>query len=112
MKMNNPTDQAVYAMMHQMEEDKKAVVHICKREILELLQLGSRICNMTYTSKLTQTRMMCFEQKHMRVSWLEDSGDINIKRINWMYHQLPWFTYTKTQHWEEKTTKILWWRRS
>jgi hypothetical protein len=93
MKMNNPTDQAVYAMMHQMEEDKKAVVHICKREILELLQLGSRICNMTYTSKLTQTRMMCFEQKHMRVSWLEDSGDINIKRINWMYHQLPWFTF-------------------
>ncbi len=47
MMMNNPTDQAVHAMMHQMEEDKKAVVHICKREILELLQLGSRICNMT-----------------------------------------------------------------
>ena len=36
MKVNNPTNQAVFEMMHQMEEDKKMVVLICKKEIQDM----------------------------------------------------------------------------
>ena len=93
MKVNNPTEQAVFEMMHQMEEDKKMVVLICKKEIQDMLMLGCNISHMTYQSKLTHSRMNCFETKHMRLSWLEDCGEMNIKRINWIFHQLPWFIY-------------------
>jgi pyruvate formate-lyase activating enzyme-like uncharacterized protein len=57
------------------------VVHLCKSEIQDLVQLGSRIYSMIYKSKLTETIMICFEPKHMRVSWVEDSWDVNIKCI-------------------------------
>jgi hypothetical protein len=93
MQINNPTEQALAETIKLMEDDKKAVGYLCKKEIQEMLKLGSSICNMTYNSKFNQTRMICLEPKHMRLSWLEDSGDSNIKRINWVFHQLPWFTY-------------------
>ena len=93
LRVNNPTEMAVLAMMQQMEDDKSAVVDLCKKEILDMIQLGSRMCNMTYKSKFTATRVTCLEPKHMRISWMEDSGEVNIKRICWIYHQLPWFTY-------------------
>jgi pyruvate formate-lyase activating enzyme-like uncharacterized protein len=79
--MNSPTEKTVTAMMKQMEEDKWAVVHLCKKEILDMVQLGSRICNMTYKSKFTDTGVICLEPTHMRISWMEDSGEVNIKRI-------------------------------
>ena len=93
MQINNPTEQALAATIKLMEGDKKAVGYLCKKEIQEMLKLGSSICNMTYKSKFNQAQMICLEPKHMRLSWLEDSGDSNIKRINWVFHQLPWFTY-------------------
>ncbi len=67
---------AVLAMMQQMEDDKNAVVDLCKKEILDMIQLDSRMCNMTYKSKFTATRVTCLEPKHMRISWMEDSGEV------------------------------------
>jgi hypothetical protein len=54
---NNIMDSAVYSMMGQMEgKNKKEVVHLCKREIHKMLRL--EICNMTYKSKVTKSRML------------------------------------------------------
>jgi hypothetical protein len=80
MMENNIVDLAVYSMKGQMEDkNQKEVAHLCKSRIHKMLCLGLEICNMIYKSKITKSRMLCLEPKHMRASWIEDCGVINIK---------------------------------
>lgn len=57
MMENNLRDSAVYSMIGQMEDEKKEVVHLCKKATHKLLRLGAEICNMTYKSKINKKRM-------------------------------------------------------
>lgn len=91
--VNRPTELSINLLTNQLEEEKRAVIFHCKTEILKLLNLGSAVCKMTYCSKFTGIRLVCSEPRHMWASWLGDCGDVNIKRIIWIFHQLPWFCY-------------------
>jgi hypothetical protein len=79
--------------LERIASEKALVTKICKREIEGLLRMGVQITQMTHRCKMSHTRRLSTTPAEMRRSWCEDTGPANIKRLLWMFHQLPGQTH-------------------
>ena len=84
---------AISARIEEVNEDKKEVKAICRREIEKLLRMGAEITEMTHTCKLSGIQRLCRTTLEMRKSWCEAGDEGNVKAVLWMFHQLPWGTH-------------------
>jgi hypothetical protein len=83
----------IEARVAVIQQDKINVTEICKREIGKLMMMAADITKMTYKCKMSGAQRLCEKPADMRKSWCEDGGPQNIKRLLWMFHQLPWQTH-------------------
>jgi hypothetical protein len=84
-----PSYSTVSHMLETMTKERDEVGEIVKREVETLLRWGSETCGMTYVCNSSNTPRPCLIPKHMRSSYLQDDGLQNVKRIHWIFHELP-----------------------
>jgi hypothetical protein len=80
------TQQAQLAMQHQIQQELKHIEVVVTAEIHELLWTAADITGMTYKCKFTQYELACIKTKDMRVSWVQNGGADNQKRLAWMFY--------------------------
>jgi hypothetical protein len=80
-------------MRKRIEGEQEKAKGLVIEEIEWLMQLGAEITGMTYQCKSTGTRRLCVTPKHVRTSYLDDMGDLNVERIHWIFHALPYGTH-------------------
>jgi hypothetical protein len=83
----------VEIMRKRIEGEQEKVKGLVIEEIESLMRLGAEITGMTYQCKSTGTRRLCVMPKHVRTSYLDDMGDLNVERIHWIFHALPYGTH-------------------
>jgi hypothetical protein len=84
-----PGDGSVPRMLETIARERDATGEIIKREIEKLLRWGADTCGMTYVCTSSDTKRPCIQPKNMRSSYLQDDGLVNLKRIHWIFHELP-----------------------
>jgi hypothetical protein len=84
-----PSDDSVSRMLEALSQERDAVGAIVKAEVEKLLHWGAEITEMTYFDASANTRRACLRPKNMRTSFLQDDGLLNLKRIHWIFHELP-----------------------
>jgi hypothetical protein len=83
------SEDAVRDMLVTMTTERDEVVEIIKGEVEKLLRLGAETSGMTYVCTSSNTPRPCLQPRNMRSSYLQDDGIDNIKRIHWIFHELP-----------------------
>jgi hypothetical protein len=83
----------IHGMMMRLVAERNQVRCIIKEEVEKLLRLGAEITQMTYMDKSTMSQRSCVQPKSMRESYLQDGGLMNIKRVHWIFHELPFGTH-------------------
>ena len=53
------------------------------------MRLGAEVTGMTYNCSSSSARRTCITPKNMRTSYCQDGSDLNVKRIHWIFHELP-----------------------
>ena len=86
-------DEEVHKVVKQIDKDKEDVQSICRQEIETLLKMAAEITHMTHACKFNGEETVCKTPTHMRRSICEKQDAANVKRIHWMFHQLPWDTH-------------------
>ena len=84
----------VEANVTKLTSERKQVRRIIKDEIESLMRLGAEVTGMHYYCKSSGTSRLCITPKNIRSSYTQDVGDLNVKRIHWMFHELPVTTHT------------------
>jgi hypothetical protein len=84
-----PSDESVCRMLEAMTKDRDQAREIIKVEVEKLLHWGADVSGMTYFDENANTTRPCLRPSHMRLSYLQDDGLVNLKRIHWMFHELP-----------------------
>jgi len=57
------------------------------------MRLGAEVTKMTYWCKNTNAERQCFTPKNIRESYIQDGSPKNIKRIHWIFYELPLATH-------------------
>ena len=86
-------DHEVREMFKSLNKERQVVTQMVKEEIVLLMCWGAKIAGMTYMCPNTKQRHSCTNPGHMRSSFLDDNDDLNIKRIHWLFNELPWSTH-------------------
>jgi hypothetical protein len=73
-------------MQQRVLQDEKAASRIITSELHLLLHDAAHITNMTYRCKLTQQTLACINSKDIRLAWMQDGGEENLKRLAWMFY--------------------------
>jgi hypothetical protein len=73
-------------MQQRVLQDEKAAGRIITSELHLLLHDAARITGMTYRCKLTQQTLACINSKDIRLAWMQDGGEENLKRLAWMFY--------------------------
>jgi hypothetical protein len=76
-------------MLKTMTKERDDIGDIVRREVEKLLRWGADTCGMTYVCNSSNTPRICIQPKNMRSSYLRDDGLLNLKRIHWIFHELP-----------------------
>jgi hypothetical protein len=84
----------VERMVSRLIEERKKVRALVMEEIESLMRLGADITGLTYEDKSTGGSRMCVTPKDMRLSYIQDGSAMNIKRLHWIFHELPYGTHT------------------
>ena len=66
---------------------------IIKMEVEKLMRFGADITQMTHKDKSTGSVLTCVHPRNMRESHVQDGGLENIKRLHWIFHELPHGTH-------------------
>ena len=83
-------DTKVEAKRSQLEEERDRVTKLIRDEVELLMRWGAEICGMTYVDKGSNMSHNCFLPRQMRLSFQQDEGLLNLKRLHWIFHELPW----------------------
>jgi hypothetical protein len=86
-------EELVDMMKTRLVEERKKVKGMVVEEIESLMRLGAEVTGMTYECKSTGTRRMCVTPKDIRSSFIQEGDDMNVKRIHWIFHELPYGTH-------------------
>lgn len=73
-------------MQRQVLQEEKAAAHIISSELHQFLYDAANITGMTYCCKLTLQTLECVNNKDIRLSWVQDGGEDNMKRLAWMFY--------------------------
>lgn len=91
---NGASDTIVESMVERLARERRKVRGMMMEEIESLMRLGAEVTGMTYTDKSTGGCRQCVTPKHMRLSYVENGGGMNIQRLHWIFYQLPYGTHT------------------
>ena len=83
----------VSLMIHKIEGERTTVKNLIKGEVERLMRLGAEITNMSYYSDSPTLPQPCITPRNMRTSFCQDGSPANIKRIHWIFNQLPFKTH-------------------
>ena len=78
--------EAHQAMQGRVLQDEKAAGRIIASKLHLLLHDGANITGMTYRCKLTQQTLACINSKDIRLAWMQDGGEENLKRLAWIFY--------------------------
>jgi hypothetical protein len=84
-----PSDESVRRTLDAMTEERDRAREIIKVELEKLLHWGAEVSGMTYLDENANARRPCLRPRNMRCSYLQDDTPVNLKRIHWMFHELP-----------------------
>jgi hypothetical protein len=79
----------VEAMIKKLSGERVRVKSMIKEEVEKLMRLGAEVTGMTYNCSSSSARRTCITPKNMRTSYCQDGSDLNVKRIHWIFHELP-----------------------
>jgi hypothetical protein len=73
---------------------------------------GAETAEMTFFDASANARRACLRPKNMRTSYLQDDGLLNLKRVHWIFYELPWTLHKdvlmhRMSHMELVTTKVM-----
>jgi hypothetical protein len=107
-----PTAESVSNMLGAMSKDREGVSDIVKQEIDSLLRWGAETCGMSFFDPSANVRRKCQHPKNLRASFLQDDGLANLKRIHWIFHELPETLHRdvlmhRMSHMDVVTTKVM-----
>ena len=74
----------------RLKMERTQVRSIMKDEVEKLMRMGADITQMTYMDTSSMLPTTCSTAKNMRESYQEDGGLMNIKRLHWIFHELPY----------------------
>lgn len=83
------SDELIEKTIARLVAERKQVRSIMKEEVEKLMRMGADITKMVYTDRSTMIEKTCILPKNMRESYLQDGGLMNIKRLHWIFNQLP-----------------------
>jgi hypothetical protein len=83
------SEDAVSDMKVRLTKERDMVAEIVKREVEKLMRFGAETSGMTYICPSSNTNRTCLQPKHMRISYVQNDEGVNIKRIHWIFHELP-----------------------
>ena len=83
---SNNTAKAKQDMQLQVIRDQKQVDLLITAEIHELVRAAALITGLTYKCKFTQHQIGCISIKDIQLSWVQDGGPDNMKRLAWMLY--------------------------
>ena len=86
-------DRLVTTMITKLINDRAEVKAMVKEEIEELIRMGTHITEMTYHCRNLNARHICTTPNNMRQSYCQDGSLSNIKRMHFIFHQLPCETH-------------------
>jgi hypothetical protein len=84
-----PSEITVKHMLATMTKERDEVIETVRREVEKLLRWGAETSGMTYICTSSNTTRPCLRPRNMRSSYLQDDGPLNVKRIHWIFHELP-----------------------
>jgi hypothetical protein len=87
------TNQEMLQRLEIIADDKIMVGRICKREIEDLMEFAADVTQMEYVDKSAPVAKICKTFPQMRWSLCLNPTERNMKRLHWMFHQLPWTTH-------------------
>ena len=70
--------------------ERTQVRSIMKEEVEKLMRMGADITQMVYMDKSSMIEKTCLLPKNMRESYQADGGLMDIKRLHWIFHELPY----------------------
>ena len=74
-------------------QERDDVKLIIKEEVEKLMRMGTEITGMTYFCKNSNFQRPCVTPRNMRTSYCQDGSECNLKRLHWIFHNLPIGTY-------------------
>ena len=107
-----PSDDSVSRMLQTLSNERDSVGAIIKAEVEKLMHWGAETAEMTFFDASANARRACLRPKNMRTSYLQDDGLLNLKRVHWTFHELPWTLHKdvlmhRMSHMELVTTKVM-----
>jgi hypothetical protein len=80
-------------MQLRLNDERQQVRLKMREQVHELLRLGADITKMTYRCNSQYGSRACVSPKNMRDSYVQDGSLLNIKRIHWIFSELPFETH-------------------
>jgi hypothetical protein len=77
------------AMIKKLTGERDQVKSMIKEEVEKLMRLGAEVTGMTYNCSSSGAARTCITPRNMRTSYCQDGSDLNVKRIHWIFHELP-----------------------
>jgi hypothetical protein len=71
-------------MQRQVLQEEKTAGQIIAGELHQFIYVAAKITGMTYCCKLTQQTLACINHKDIRLSWIQNGDNANMKRLAWM----------------------------
>ena len=84
---------AIDNMITTLAKERNQVQSIIKMEVEKLMRFGADVTQMTCNDKSTGSVLSCVHPRNMRESYVQDGGTENIKRLHWIFHELPHGTH-------------------
>jgi hypothetical protein len=108
-----PSDASIVHMLETITKERDDVGNILRREVEKLMRLGADTCGMTYVCSSSNTPRPCTQPKNMRLSYTQNDSLMNLKRIHWMFHELPGSLHQdvlmhRMSHMDVITRKVMW----
>ena len=83
------SERMLAAMVARVEGERMKVKLMVKEEIEKLIRLGAEITGMTYNCISSDSARQCITPRNMRQNYVQDGSELNIKRIHWIFNELP-----------------------
>jgi hypothetical protein len=80
-------------MLMRLNNERQQVRLKMREQVHELLRLGASITKMTHRCPSQHGSRACISPKNMREGYVQDGSLLNIKRIHWMFSELPFATH-------------------
>ena len=87
------SQESIQRMIAQLVKERNQVRSIIKMEIEKLMRFGADVTQMSYNDKCTGSVLSCVNPKSIRESYLQDGGLENLKRLHWIFSELPFGTH-------------------